>query len=80
MLQANAGYFVNEASDSPTGNNTTFNFSANFSPNRHHRFGLSTSYTMTPPVNLNPLNEIDKVPYAVNSKLFSGSINYTYKF
>ncbi|MGO1751181.1 MAG: hypothetical protein ACTHYV_01700 [Psychroflexus sp.] len=80
MLQANAGYFVNEATDSPTGNNTTFNFSANFSPNRHHRFGISTSYTMTPPVNLNPLNEIDKVPYAVNSKLFSGSINYTYKF
>ena len=80
MVQANIGYFVNKASDSPTGDNITFNLSSNFSPNRHHSFGVAANYTITPPVNLNPLNEIDQIPYAVNSKMFTASINYSYKF
>ncbi len=79
-LQGSVGYFVNKASDSPTGNNITFSFNGNFRAGKHHSFGAYASYVITPPVNLNPLNDIYKVPYAVNSKILSGGLNYSYNF
>ncbi len=79
-LQGNVGYFINKSSDSPTGNNITFSFNGNFSAGKHHSFGAFASYVITPPVNLNPLNDINNVPYAVNSKILSGGLTYSYNF
>lgn len=79
-LQGSVGYFMNKASNSPAGNNTTFSFNANYRTAKHHTFGFYTNYILTPPVNLNPLNNIYNVPYAVNSKMFSGGLNYSYNF
>lgn len=79
-VQGDVGYFINKASDSPTGNNITFSFNGNYSVGKHHSFGAYASYIITPPVNLNPLNEINNVPYAVNSKILSGGLSYSYNF
>lgn len=79
-VSGDVGYFINKASDTPTGNNTTFSFNGNYRTGKHHSFGLYASYILTPPVNLNPLNEVYNVPYAVNSKILSGGLNYSYNF
>ncbi|HLV14374.1 MAG TPA: hypothetical protein VKY41_04280 [Xanthomarina sp.] len=79
-LQGSVGYFLNKSSDSPTGNNYTFSFNGSYMLFKSHSLGLYASYMITPPVNLNPLNEIDHVPYAVNSKMFTGGITYAYNF
>ncbi|WP_123796481.1 hypothetical protein [Oceanihabitans sediminis] len=79
-LQGSIGYFLNKASDSPTGNNYTFSFNGSYMLFNSHSLGLSASYMITPPVNLNPLNEIEHVPYAVNSKMFTAGITYSYSF
>lgn len=79
-LQGSVGYFLNKATNSPTGNNLTFSLNGNYAVLNHHSLGVFASYMITPPVNLNPLNDINHVPYAVNSKLFSGGITYAYNF
>lgn len=79
-LQGSVGYFLNKASDSPTGNNFTFSFNGSYSLFKHHSIGVYANYLITPPVNLNPLNDINRVPYSVNSKLLSGGITYAYNF
>lgn len=79
-LQGSVGYFLNKATDSPAGNNLTFSFNGNYAVWNSHSLGVFASYMITPPVNLNPLNDINHVPYAVNSKLFSGGITYAYNF
>lgn len=81
-VQGNTGYFINKSSGSVTGNNITFSFNSHFRAGKHHSFGLNVSYMITPPVNLDPLDKarLDRVPYAVNSKIFAGGLNYTYNF
>lgn len=81
-LQGTAGYFVNKNSGSVTGNNISFSFSSSFRTHKKHSFGLNMSYILTPPVNLDPLDKVrlDRIPYAVNSKIFAGGINYNYTF
>jgi hypothetical protein len=79
-LQGSVGYFLNHDSNMPAGNNTTFSFNGSYQMNRHHSLGLYTSYVITPPVNLNPLNIVNHVPYAVNSKNLAGGITYAYHF
>lgn len=79
-LQGSVGYFLNKATDSRAGNNITFSFNGNYAVLNGHSLGIFASYMITPPVNLNPLNDINHVPYAVNSKLFSGGITYAYNF
>ena len=79
-VQASAGYFMNHSSSSATGNNITFSFSASYASGRHHSVGLFASYIITPPVELNPLDKINRVPYAVNSKCLSGGVTYVYNF
>lgn len=79
-LQGDVGYFINKASDSPTGNNITFSLNGNYSAGKSHSFGLYASYIITPPVDLDPLNGIYNVPYAVNSEILSGGVTYTYNF
>jgi len=79
-LQGSVGYFLNKASDSATGNNYTFSFNGSYLLFNSHSIGIFASYMITPPVNLNPLNDINHVPYAVNSKMLSGGITYAYNF
>lgn len=79
-LQGSIGYFLNHSTGSPVGNNITFSFSSSYSLHQHHSFGLYASYVITPPVNLNPLNVVNHVPYAVNSKNLSGGVTYSYSF
>ncbi|HTO37917.1 MAG TPA: hypothetical protein VL021_05790 [Brumimicrobium sp.] len=78
-LNGMIGYYFNKSSSFQTGNNTTFSLNCSYRLKKH-AFGLFTNYTLTPPVNLNPLDDIYKVPYAVNSRIFSGGINYSYSF
>lgn len=79
-LQASAGYFLNHATSSSTGNNITFSFNGSYELHQHHSLGIFVSYIITPPVNLNPLNEISRVPYAINSRYLTGGITYAYHF
>lgn len=79
-LQGEAGYFFNRDSHSPAANNITFSFNSSYSLKNQHSFGLYVSYIITPPVNLNPLDDIYNVPYSVNSKMLSGGVNYSYNF
>lgn len=79
-VQASAGYFLNRSSVSSTGNNLTFSFNGSYTLNKHYSLGIFANYIITPPVNLNPLNEINRVPYAVNSKCLAGGITYAYHF
>lgn len=79
-LQGSVGYFLNKASNSETGNNFTFSFNGSYMLFKSHSIGLFANYIITPPVNLNPLNDINNVPYSVNSKMLSGGITYAYNF
>lgn len=79
-IQASAGYFLNRSSISSTGNNITFSFNGSYTLGKHHSLGIFANYIITPPVNLNPLNEINRVPYAVNSKCLAGGVTYAYHF
>ncbi|HTR30093.1 MAG TPA: hypothetical protein VMH27_12535 [Puia sp.] len=78
-LQGTVGYFLNKYTSSPTGNNTTFSFSGNYTL-PHHTAGIYLNYVLTPPINLNPLTTIYHVPIAVNSKNFAGGITYGFHF
>jgi hypothetical protein len=79
-VQASIGYFLNHDDQGTAGNNTTFSFNCSYGMNKHHSLGLFASYVITPPVNLNPLNLVNHVPYAVNSKNLEGGMTYTYHF
>ena len=79
LVQGSVGYFLNHDSGSPTGNNTTFSFNSNYSM-QHHSLGVYLNYVLTPPVNLNPLNQINHVPIAVNTKNLAGGIMYGFHF
>ncbi|MEO9022510.1 MAG: hypothetical protein ABI237_08285 [Ginsengibacter sp.] len=79
-IQVSAGYFLNHATNLETENNTTFSFNGSYAVHRHHSLGIYANYILTPPVNLNPINEINRVPYAVNSKCLAGGITYAYTF
>jgi hypothetical protein len=78
-LQGSAGYFLNRYSNSPTGNNTTFAFTGNYTMGLH-TLGVYLNYVLTPPVNLNPLTTIYHIPIAVNSKNFAGGVTYGFHF
>ncbi|MCO5231523.1 MAG: hypothetical protein M9958_10245 [Chitinophagales bacterium] len=78
-LQGSIGYFFNQSNGEKVGNNISFTFNANMSAKKHS-FGLFSSYLITPPIDLNPLNKLEIVPYSVNSKNFSAGVNYTYQF
>lgn len=79
-VQASTGYFLNRSSISSTGNNLTFSFNGSYTLGAHHALGIFANYIITPPVNLNPLNEVNRVPYAVNSKCLAGGVTYAYHF
>jgi hypothetical protein len=79
MAQASAGYFVNSSANGTVANNTTFSFNSSYSQQKHS-FGFYLSYILTPPVNLNPLNVVDHIPIAVNSKNLSGGLTYACRF
>ena len=76
--QGSVGYYVNQNGDLPAGNNTTFSMNASYGVKKHS-LGIYGSYILTPPVNLNPLNIVNHIPIAVNSKNFSGGITYAYQ-
>lgn len=78
-VQGSIGYFLNHDTGSPTGNNTTFSFNSSYSM-QTHSVGVYLSYILTPPVNLNPLNVVNRVPYAVNTKNLAGGVTYAYHF
>ena len=78
-VSGTVGYYINQSTSYKTGNNTTFSLNGTYRLKKHS-FNLFTNYIITPPVNLNPLDDIYKVPYAVNSRNFSGGINYSYSF
>jgi hypothetical protein len=79
VMQGSVGYFLNHDTGSPTGNNTTFSFNTNYGM-QNHSLGIYLNYILTPPVNLNPLNAINHVPYAVNTKNLAGGVMYAYHF
>jgi len=79
-VQGSVGYFLNHNSTTPAANNTTFSLSGNYAVQQHHSLGVYTNYLITPPVNLNPLNTVNHVPYAVNSKNLAGGVTYAYHF
>lgn len=78
-IQGTAGYFLNKSMSGTVGNNTTFSFNTSYSQKKNS-FGIYLSYILTPPVNLNPLNVVYHVPIAVNSRNFTGGINYGFHF
>jgi hypothetical protein len=78
-LQGSVGYFLNHYTNTPTGNNTTFSFTGNYTLS-HHSFGVYLNYVLTPPINLNPLTTIYHIPIAVNSKNLAGGIQYGFHF
>ncbi|MCO5248201.1 MAG: hypothetical protein M9887_04545 [Chitinophagales bacterium] len=78
-LQGSVGYFFNRSNGEKAGNNISFNLNANMSAKKHS-FGLFSSYLITPPIDLNPLNKLEIVPYSVNTKNFSAGVNYSYQF
>lgn len=80
VVQGDVGYFLNKSTDSPTGDNITFSVNGNYNASRRHSFGVYASYIITPPIELDPVNEIYKVPFAVNSRILSGGITYSYSF
>lgn len=73
------GYYFNKMEGEQVGNNTTFSVSANYNFGKQN-FGLHSSYVITPPINLNPLDKINQFPTAVNSRNFAFGINYSYSF
>jgi len=73
------GYYLNSTNGEAVGNNTTFSLNSSYAF-KNHSFSLYSSYIITPPINLNPLDKVNRVPYAVNSKNFSGGIAYGYHF
>ena len=78
-VQGDIGYFLNRSNGLSVGSNTTFSLNSGYSLNKHS-FSLFSSYTITPPVDLNPLDKVSIVPYRVNSKNFSGGVSYSYQF
>ncbi len=78
-LTGSVGYFLNHYTTSPTGNNTTFSFSGNYTM-QHHSLGVYLNYVLTPPINLNPLTTIYHIPIAVNSRNLAGGIQYGFHF
>ena len=78
-IQGNIGYFLNRSKGATVGNNTSFSLNSSYSANKHS-FSLYSSYIITPPVNLNPLDKVNRVPSAVNSRNFSAGISYGYQF
>ncbi len=78
-VQGDVGYYLNSTNGEMVGNNTTFSLSGSYAVKKHS-FSLYSSYIITPPINLNPLDKVNRVPYAVNSKNFSGGITYGYHF
>lgn len=81
-VQGNTGYMINKASESATGNNITFSLNSSYRLQKNCSFGMHMSYIITPPVNLDPLDKvrIDRIPYAVNSRIFSGGVSFNYSF
>ena len=78
-VQGSVGYFLNKSSTGDAGNNLSFSLNGNVGAGKHS-FGLFASYIVTPPVNLNPLDKINRIPIAVNSRNLSAGINYGYSF
>lgn len=76
-LQGSVGYFLNTNNNAATGNNIVFSFNANYLTQKRHSFSVYSSYVITPPVNLNPLQ---RLYYTVNTNNLSGGINYNYNF
>ncbi len=78
-VNLNIGYFFNKSNNENVGNNTSFSAGANYKLDKHS-FNLSSSYILTPPINLNPLDKINQIPIAVNTQNFTFSLNYNYRF
>ena len=78
-LQGDIGYYFNRTNGTSVGNNTTFSLSSSYSLHKHS-LSLYSSYTITPPVTLNPLDKVNRIPYAVNTRNLSGGITYGYQF
>ncbi|GAB3361659.1 hypothetical protein GCM10027566_28630 [Arachidicoccus ginsenosidivorans] len=80
-LQGDIGYFFNRTNGATVSNNTTFSLSSGYSLHKHS-LSLYSSYTITPPVYLNPLDKVNlnRIPYAVNTRNLSGGITYGYQF
>lgn len=78
-VQGNTGYFLNSSSGGNEGNNISFSLSSSLGVGKHS-FSLYSSYIVTPPVNLDPLDKISRVPIAVNTRNFSAGIQYGYQF
>lgn len=78
-LQGDVGYYFNRSNGEAVGNNTTFSVNSSYTVKKHN-FSLYSSYIITPPINLNPLDKVNLVPYAVGSKNLSAGVSYGYHF
>jgi len=78
-MQGDVGYYFNRSDGETVGNNITFSLNSSYTVKKHS-FSLYSSYIITPPVNLNPLDKVNRVPYAVGSRNLSAGISYGYHF
>ena len=78
-LNGNFGYFFNHATNAPVNNNFTFSVGCNYSEKKHS-FGFFATSIYTPPIDLDPMNKVNNVPYFVNTYSLSGGLNYSYSF
>ena len=78
-VQGDVGYYFNRSDGETAGNNTAFTVNSSYTVKKHN-FSLYGSYIITPPIDLNPLDKVNRVPYAVGSKNLSAGITYGYHF
>jgi len=78
-VQGDIGYYFNRSNGETAGNNTTFTVNSSYTVKKHS-FSLYGSYIITPPIDLNPLDKVNRVPYAVRSKNLSAGVTYGYHF
>jgi hypothetical protein len=78
-VNAGFGYYFNRSDQAAVNNNITFSAGSSFQTKKH-RFHIFASYIYTPPVDLDPMNRVNNVPYYVSTYNFSGGINYSYSF
>lgn len=78
-LGGNLGYYFNHSTSATINNNFSFSLNSNFSLKKHN-IGLFTALVYTPPIDLDPMNKINNVPYFVSTYNLSGGINYSYSF
>lgn len=78
-VAGNFGYYLNSSTNGTAANNFSFSLNSNMT-HKKHSFGCFANYIITPPVILNPLDKINRVPIAVNTRNFTAGINYNYRF